>query len=152
MQCLAHPLGSDSSIRQRFQEIKLQISRIRATRQGSRAVELEKLDAAACHQDAPPSSDWWWPDDAKLVIRTKREPMHRQGVPRHGVTERKLVREDTKEGVHKRSRKLKRGRGGEIMEREQRRGLRCTGRPEPRRRPRPETLSKAGPGARAYVP
>jgi hypothetical protein len=32
--------------------------------------------------------------------------MQRQGVPRHRVTEGKVAREDTKEGVHKRSRKL----------------------------------------------
>jgi hypothetical protein len=39
--------------------------------------------------------------------------MQRQGVPKHRVTERKVAREDTKEGVHKRSRKLQeRHRGG----------------------------------------
>jgi hypothetical protein len=39
--------------------------------------------------------------------------MQRQGVPRQGATERKVAREDTKEGVHKRSRKLQeRHQGG----------------------------------------
>jgi hypothetical protein len=39
--------------------------------------------------------------------------MQRQGVPRHRVTERKVTREDTKEGVHKQSRKLQeRHQGG----------------------------------------
>jgi hypothetical protein len=39
--------------------------------------------------------------------------MQREGVPRHRVTERKVAREDTKEGVHKRSRQLQeRQRGG----------------------------------------
>jgi hypothetical protein len=32
--------------------------------------------------------------------------MQRKGVPRHRVTERKVAREDTEKGVHKRSRKL----------------------------------------------
>jgi hypothetical protein len=43
----------------------------------------------------------------------------------------------------------KSGEGEERMVREQRRGFRCAGGPEPRRRPRAETLS-AGYGARAH--
>jgi hypothetical protein len=39
-------------------------------------------------------------------FKTRIEPMQRQGVPRHRVTERKVAREDTKGVVHKRSRNL----------------------------------------------
>jgi hypothetical protein len=44
---------------------------------------------------------------------TRIEAMRRQGVPRHGVAERELAREDTKERLHSRSRipqEMQRGR------------------------------------------
>jgi hypothetical protein len=108
MQCLAHPRSRDSVTRQEIQEIKPQISRIRAVRRGSLAAEEEMLDAApaAFHKGVPPRSMQRRPSDADLAIGTRTEPMQRQGVPKHRVTERKVAREDTKEGVHKRSRKL----------------------------------------------
>jgi hypothetical protein len=108
MQCLAHPLDRDSVTRQEIQEIKPHISRIRAIRWGSLATEREMRDAApaAFHTGVPPSSMRRFPSDANLAIRTRTEPEQRQGVPRHRVTKRKVAREDTKEGVHNRSRKL----------------------------------------------
>jgi hypothetical protein len=58
MQCLVHPRGRNSVTRQKIQEIKPQILRIRAIRRGSLAAEKEMLDAApaAFHQGVPPSS------------------------------------------------------------------------------------------------
>jgi hypothetical protein len=108
MQRLAHPRSHDSVIIQEIQEIEPQISRIRAIRRGSFAAEKEMLDAApaAFHKGVPPSSMRRCPSNADLAVRTRTEPMQRQGVPRHRVTERKVAREDTKEGIHKRSRKL----------------------------------------------
>jgi hypothetical protein len=108
MQRLAHVRSRDSVRRQEIQEIKPQSSRIGATRRESLAAEEEMLDAApaAFHKGVPPSSMRRWPSDANLAIRTRTELMQRQGVPRHRVTERKVAREDTKERVHKRSRKL----------------------------------------------
>jgi hypothetical protein len=73
------------------------------------------LDAApaAFHKGVPPSNMRRWPSDANLAIRTRTEPVQRQGVPRHRVTERKVAQEETKEGVHKLSRKLQeRHQGG----------------------------------------
>jgi hypothetical protein len=48
----AHPPGNDSITRQKVQEIKPQISKIRATRRGCLAADQEMLDAAlaAFHQ------------------------------------------------------------------------------------------------------
>jgi hypothetical protein len=115
MQCLAYPRTRDSVTRQEIQEVKPQISRIRAIRRGSLAAEKEMLDAApaAFHKSVSPSSIRWRPSDADLAIRTRTEPMQRQGVPRHRVTERKVAGEDTKEGVHKWSRKVQeRHQGG----------------------------------------
>jgi hypothetical protein len=45
--CPVHPRGRNSVTRQEIQEIKPQISRIRAIRRGSLAAEKEMLDAAA---------------------------------------------------------------------------------------------------------
>jgi hypothetical protein len=53
------------------------------------------------------------PSDANLAIRTRTELMQLQGVSRQRLTERKVTREDTKEGVHQQSRKLQeRHQGG----------------------------------------
>jgi hypothetical protein len=115
MQCLAHVRIRDSVTRQEIQKIKPQISRIRALKRGSLAAGEEMLDAApaAFHKGVPPSSTGRWPSDANLAVKTRTEPMQREGVPRHRVTERKVAREDTKERVHKRSRKVQeRQRGG----------------------------------------
>jgi hypothetical protein len=111
MQRLAHPRRRDSVTRQEIQEIKPQISRIRAVRRGSRAAEEEMLAAAlaAFHQGVPPSSIWWCSGDANLAVRTRTEHMQRQGVPKHRVTERKVAGEDTKKGVDKRSRDAREG-------------------------------------------
>jgi hypothetical protein len=152
MQCLAHSCGCDSVTRKTIQEIKQRISRIREISWGSLAAEKEMLDAtpAAFHQGVPPSSIRWWPGDANLAMRPRTEPMQRRGVPRHTVTKRKVAREDTKEGEHKRNRNLQERHQGGRMETAQRRGLRCPGGPEPRRGPQAETLSAAGYGARAH--
>jgi hypothetical protein len=101
MQRLAHLRGRDSGRRQEIQEIKPQISSIRARRRGSLAVEEEMLDAApaAFHKGTPPSSIRWRPGDANLTVKTRTQPMQREGVPRHRVTVKKVPREDTKEGV-----------------------------------------------------
>jgi hypothetical protein len=55
MQCLAHPRSRDSVTSQGIQEIKPQISRIRAIMRGSRAAEKEMLNAApaAFHKGVP---------------------------------------------------------------------------------------------------
>jgi hypothetical protein len=66
-------------------------------------MQRQRHSTPAC---VPPSSSWWWPGDANLTIRTRTEPMQLQGVSRHRVSERRVAREDTEEGVHKPSRKL----------------------------------------------
>jgi hypothetical protein len=70
MQRLAHLSGRDSVTRQEIQEIKPQISEIRARRRGSLAAEEDMLDAApaACHKGVPPSNIGWWPGDANLAF------------------------------------------------------------------------------------
>jgi hypothetical protein len=90
MQLLAHVRSRYSVTRQEIQEIKPQFSRIRALRRGSLAVEEEVLEAApvAFHQGVPPSSTGRWPSDANLAVKTRTEPMQREGVPRHRVTKR----------------------------------------------------------------
>jgi hypothetical protein len=66
------------------------------------------LDAAPAviHEGEPPGSMGRRPGDANLAVKPRTEPMQWEGVPRHRVTERKVAREDTKDEVHKRSRKL----------------------------------------------
>jgi hypothetical protein len=83
-QCMAHSRDRESVTRQ---QIKPQIGRIQALRRGSLAAEEETLDAAPAvfHKGVLPSSIWWWRGDADLAVRTRAEPMQRQGVSQHNV-------------------------------------------------------------------
>jgi hypothetical protein len=80
MQRLAHLRGCHSVTRQEIQEIKPQISSIRARRRGSLAAEEEMLDAApsAFHKGVPPSSIGRWPGDESMAVKTRTELMQRE--------------------------------------------------------------------------
>jgi hypothetical protein len=110
------------------------------------AAEQEMLDAAqaAFHSSVSLSSGRVAADDANLSTRTRTELMQQQVVPRHGVRERKLAREDTKEGVHKRSRKPQEWQRQGAHGKGPTEWVKMHGRVEQRCRPWAETLSEAG--------
>jgi hypothetical protein len=70
LQFMAHLRGHDSVTREAIEEIKPQMSRIRALRWESLAAEVEMLNAAPStyHKGVPLSSIWRWPGDANLAV------------------------------------------------------------------------------------
>jgi hypothetical protein len=52
--------------------------------------------------------------DANLALGARTDAMQRQGVPRHGVAEREVAREDAKERVPSHSRILQEGQRGGV--------------------------------------